>query len=206
MAADQPRHHRRSIRLKGYDYASAGAYFVTICTANRAYLFGEVAQGEMHLNDLGRVVAACWVELPSHYPHVQLDAFVVMPNHVHCVIFLADRATKGGRVEGWVGLTGPVGTGLKPVPTAATDTDGTIALPAPADGRHGLPEIVRALKTFSSRGINNLRGVPGVPVWQRNYYEHIIRDEDALERIRRYVHDNPSRWAFDDENPLRATG
>jgi|GEM_PF-899802 len=156
----------RSIRLKGYDYKQAGAYFVTICTQDRVCLFGDVVDGQMRLNREGRVVETVWHEIPNHYPHVQLEAFVVMPNHVHGIIVI-------------------VGAGFKPAPTT----------------KHGLSEIVRAFKTFSSRRINEMRNTRGVAVWQRNFYEHIIRNEGSLHRIREYIQNNPFQWAFDRENP-----
>ncbi len=165
-------HWPKSIRLPDYDYTQAGLYFVTIVTSKRETLFGDVVDGAMRSNEYAVAVEQCWADLPHHYSHAQLDAFVVMPNHVH----------------GIVALTGVAGeeAGLKP---AATMT------------AHGLPEIVRALKTFSARRINRVRGTPGVAVWQRGYYEHTIRDEAALDRIREYVATNPLRWALDRENP-----
>jgi len=169
MRFDPDKHHRRSIRLKGYDYSQAGAYFVTICTKARGCLFGEIIDGEMVLNPFGEVVQACWDDLPRHYPHVELDAFVIMPNHAHGIIMIS------------------VGAGFKPAPT------------------HGLPEIIRAFKTFSSRRINDLRDMSGVPLWQRNYYEHVIRNEESLNTIRRYIIENPLRWADDPENPASIT-
>jgi len=159
-----PPHHRRSIRLKGYDYGQAGAYFVTIVTRDRECLFGDVVDGKMLLSNAGQMVQTVWENLPNHYANVTLDEFVVMPNHVHSVIFLTDN--------------NGVGAGLKPAPT--TDTK-----------RHPLSEIVRAFKTFSARHINEQRTMTGVPVWQRNYYEHIIRDESTLHRIREYIVNNP---------------
>ena len=170
---DPERHRRQSIRLRGYDYTQAGAYFVTISTMNRTCLFGEVVNGEMRLNDPGWVAQAAWDDLPTHYPYIALDAVVFMPNHVHGIIVLTDT---------------PVGAGLKPAPTIPTI-------------RRGLPEIIRAFKTFSARRINLLRGTTGTAVWQRNYYEHIIRNDDSLDHIRRYLLDNPARWSFDRENP-----
>ncbi|MGQ9925797.1 MAG: transposase [Chloroflexaceae bacterium] len=181
---DPYKHHRCSIRLKGYDYTQAGAYFVTICTQDRACLFGEVVDGEMRLNDAGQIVQTAWDELPNHYPNVELDEFVVMPNHVHRIIVIVGAGAVGA---GAVGASA-VGAGLKPAPTIPVK-------------RHGLAEIVRALKTFSARRINETRRTPGVPVWQRNYYEHIIRDDDSLDRIRQYILDNPLRWLEDREHP-----
>jgi len=175
---DPAKHHRRSIRLKGYDYTQAGAYLVTICTQGRICLFGEIVDGEMRLNDAGEIVAWTWHDLPNYISNVQLDAFVVMPNHVHGIIIITDPVVV-------------VGAGSEPAPTE----------PAPTPRMHGLPEIVRQFKTFSARRINDLRGTPGTPVWQRNYYEHIIRDEGSLNRIREYILNNPSRWEMDQENP-----
>ena len=170
--------NRKSIRLSGYDYAMAGGYFVTICTYNRECLLGEILGSEMSLTRAGEIVLECWNDLPNHYPYVEADEFVVMPNHVHGIIFLTDQLGADLKSEN-------VGAGFKPAPTR----------------RHPLPEIVRAFKTFSSRRINELRGSPGVPVWQRNYYERVIRDERELEAIRQYIVDNPAKWAEDSDNP-----
>ncbi len=175
MGYDANLHHRRSIRLRGYDYTQAGAYFVTLCTRDRACILGEVDNGRVNLTAFGHIVAASWQDLPSHYPFVTLDAFVVMPNHVHGIIMINANV--------------PVGAGLKPAPTIARN--------------HALPEIVRALKTFSARRINALRQTPGTPVWQRNYYEHVVRTEGDLNRIREYILANPLQWAHDEENPAR---
>jgi REP element-mobilizing transposase RayT len=94
MTYDPRKHHRRSIRLKGYDYSLAGAYFVTVCVHRGRCLLGEIRDGEMHLNGLGEIAAAAWDDLPNHYPHVVLGAFVVMPNHVHGVVVLDDVDTR----------------------------------------------------------------------------------------------------------------
>ena len=168
-------HRRRSIRLSGYDYRRAGAYFITVCTHNRTMLFGEIREDETILNDAGPMVRECWDAIPNHYPHAKTDAFIVMPNHVHGIIMLVD--------------THDVGAGLRPAPTPA------------GNKRHPLSEIIRAFKSFSARRINEHRGLRGVPVWQRNYYEHIIRNESALHDIRHYIVNNPDKWADDPNNP-----
>jgi REP element-mobilizing transposase RayT len=254
MTYDPEKHHRRSIRLKGYDYTQPGAYFITICTHGRECLFGEIINGEMHLNEAGQIVVQTWQDLPNHISNVQLDAFVVMPNHVHGIIIITDRAgvvgtgseparttmgsgsavdsdsTPGPGSAGGAGSTagpgsvgvGSVGAGSEPAPTTTTapgsaagsgPTTGSGPVgagsepaptePAPTRSSYGLPEIVRQFKTFSARRINELRGTPGTPVWQRNYYEHIIRDEFSLSRIRQYIAENPARWDADQENPQR---
>jgi putative transposase len=168
--------HRQGLRLKRYDYSQAGAYFVTICAHGKACLFGDVIGSEVKVNELGRKVQAVWDDLPVHYPHVATDAFVVMPNHVHGVVVLRD-----------------VGAGFKPARTAEPART--------ALRRHGLSEIVRAFKTFSARRINEFRETSGAPVWQRNYYEHIIRDDADYNRIAEYVANNPKRWAEDSLHP-----
>jgi len=178
MKSGASQRQRRSMRLRDYDYASPGVYFVTICTHGGECLLGDVVGGYVQLNNCGQAVQACWGDLPKHYPHVRLDALVIMPNHVHGIIVLVDDT----------------GAGLRPAPTR----------PAPAGTkRHGLPEIVCALKSFSARRINQLRNTPGQPVWQRNYYEHVVRDEDELYHIRRYIAENPLKWELDEENPAQ---
>jgi putative transposase len=171
-----PQHHRRSIRLSGFDYSQDGAYFVTVCTQNRDGVFGEIEDGTMVLHSYGQIVFTVWHDLPDHYCHVTADQFVVMPNHIHGIMILSRDHVAG------IG----VGGGLKPAPTAKM---------------HALPEIIRGFKTFSSRRINELRGTPGTKLWQRNYYEHIIRNDDELNRIRQYIIDNPINWATDRNNP-----
>jgi putative transposase len=160
---------RRSLRLQEYDYSQAGAYFVTICVQGRECLLGEIVEGEMQLNNYGKIARDCWHDLPHHYVNIELDAFVVMSNHMHGIIVL-------------------VGAGLRPAPTNPP-----------------LSKIIRAFKSFSSRKINELRNTTGSPVWQRGYYEHIIRDDKSLNRIREYIVNNPLRWELDREN-LQARG
>jgi putative transposase len=153
MPYDPTRHHRQSIRLKGYDYSQAGAYFVTICTQDRACLFGKVVNGEMRLNDAGRMVLAEWNMLPERFPHVVLDAFVVMPNHVHGIVVITnpapdDTATKAPTIVG-AGLVsapndGPMGAPPNDGPMSAPD-DGPMSAPndgpmsAPNDGPMSVP-------------------------------------------------------------------
>jgi REP element-mobilizing transposase RayT len=151
-------HHRRSIRLKNYDYSQAGAYFVTICIQNKECLFGAIEAGKMSLNEYGQVTTTCWRDLPVHYPQIELDEFVIMPNHTHGIIVINH-----------------VGAGFKPAHVNPDKTYQTPKIraglkPAPTLKSHGLPEIIRAFKTFSSKHINQIRNSPGVPVWQRNYY------------------------------------
>ena len=187
---------RRSIRLPDYDYAQTGAYFVTICTYDRLCLLGEILGCEMALTRAGQVVLECWNDLANHYSHVETDEFIVMPNHVHGIIVLTDQQRKNP-------IPDNVGAGFNPDNVRAgfnPDNVGAGLKPAPTR-RHPLSEIVRAFKTSSSRRINEHRGSPGVPVWQRNYYERVIRNEQELDSVRQYIVDNPAEWAEDAENP-----
>jgi putative transposase len=195
MKFDPKIHHRRSIRLKGYDYSQSGAYYVTIVAYERECLFGQVINGEMRLNQFGQIVQRAWFDLPNHYPHVQLDAFCIMPNHVHAVILLNDDG-RGGSI-GKTPVPDMIISGKDPLP------DGTQTRPYVGIKRHPLSEIVRAFKSFSARRINALRRTPGIPVWQRNYYEHIIRDDEDYKRICSYIESNIDNWATDDENLTR---
>lgn len=191
---DSNRHHRRSIRLRGYDYTRSGAYFVTVCTQNRLYLFGEVAHGYMRLNDAGFMVQRVWDELPQYYPGVDIDEFVVMPNHIHGIIVLSNA---------------PVGAGPRACPdNAALSSLGQQSRQPrqQSDEVIGLPDVVHRFKSFTTdryrRGVGESGWTPFPGrLWQRNYHEHIIRDEDALYQIRRYIMNNPMRWTIDRENP-----
>ncbi len=168
---------RRSTRLKGYDYSTPGAYYITACTRNRRLLFGRVENEEMVANRIGAIVEGCWKKLPDHFGNVVLDAFVLMPNHIHGVII----------IEG-----GPTDVGV--------DFKSALA-PGVTAKRRALPEIVRALKVFSTRRINEIRASPGTKVWQRGFYDHVIRNETELGRVRTYIMDNPRKWAEDADNP-----
>jgi len=159
------RRHRRTIRLPGYDYASSGAYFVTLVAKDRECLFE---------NDANRAaVERAWLALPATNTHVKLDTYVVMPNHFHGILWLDDPRRGGSR-------------------TAPTDA---------SKPRKPLGRLIGAFKTTSTKAINLLRDSPGVPVWQRNYYERVIRNEDELNRVRQYILDNPANWDEDVENP-----
>ncbi len=191
MKKDLERYHRRSIRLRGYDYAQAGAYFVTICTRDSECLFGDVVDGEMHPNEFGRLAMDAWSALPDHFPSVILDAFVVMPNHPHGILNIDDR--RGGETVGEGGET----------PRQGGETP---ALPIARQGGETPPllgQIVAYYKYDSTRQINLIRGCPGSKVWQRNYYEHIIRNDREWDAIRAYIIANPAQWSVDVDNPVR---
>jgi len=200
MASDGNRQHRQSIRLRGYDYTQPGAYFVTICAQDRACLFGDIANGEVRLNAAGRMVSAAWTALPVRFPAVDLDEFVVMPNHIHAIMLIVGAPLVGARTVG--GVAGTVG-GVAGAPPAHSpiDSPGATTRVAPTVG-----DIVGAFKSLTTmeygRGVR-AHGWPAFRkhVWHRNYYEHVIRDEASLNRVRQYILDNPLRWAGDRENP-----
>lgn len=182
MNYDPQKHHRRSIRLKGYDYSQSGVYFVTVVSRNRELIFGEIVNDAMRLNQYGQYVAEWWTDIPRHFAHVDIDEFIIMPNHIHGIILIADAGDQS------VGAGSP-----RPVPSR------------PDSGAHrpALGQIVAYFKYQSTKQINATRDMPGAIVWQRNYYEHIVRNETSLDRIRQYVENNPLQWAMDDENPYR---
>jgi putative transposase len=267
MRYDPERHHRRSIRLRGYDYRAAGAYFITIVVQDRACLFGEVVEGAMCLNDAGRMVERWWLELNRRFPHVSTDAYVVMPNHFHGIVVIHSRppdttttpdstGAHGGGAHGGDAHDGgahDVGADLRVCPYP-TDTPNPTDIPNPhptdayggdahdggaygggthagaplqspdSGGAHDvgadlrvcpdsggahigapLPTIVQWFKTMTTNEyIRMVKHAGWTPfqgrLWQRNYYEHIIRNERALERIRDYILTNPLHWHLDREN------
>ena len=186
------KHRRTSIRLKGWDYTQPGAYFVTICTHERVPLFGRVVDGEMVLNPYGEIVRDEWFRSAEIRAEIELfpDEFVVMPNHIHGIVWIVATDDPAGYDEN---ARPPVGaTGRSPLPPHG---------PTP----RSLGSFIAGFKSAVTKRINQMRGTPGARVWQRNYYEHIIRDERALNAIRRYIIDNPWRWHLDRYNP-DATG
>jgi len=177
-------HQRRSIRLKKYDYTQPGGYFITMVTFEREHLFGEIENEEVKLSKFGLVAKQQWEKLPKRFPNIELGAFVVMPNHVHGIIQILER------------------TGTANNSTSHGDDS---SRRAPTEGfqkpvPNSIPTIVRSYKSAVSYRINLMRGSDGVPVWQRNYYEHVIRNHEDWDRIHQYIEANPSNWAEDKEN------
>ena len=162
MTYNRERHHRRSIRLPGYDYAQAGAYFITIVCKDRELQLEEPASRD--------AVEQSWQWLAAQYTYVELDEYVVMPNHLHGIIVIEDSV-------------------------------GAVREPPLLRARKPLGRLIGAFKTVSTKRINRIKDTPGHAVWQRNYYEHIIRSEAELSRIRQYISENPARWSDDSENP-----
>lgn len=188
-------HNRRSIRLKGYDYAQTGAYFVTICTKNRECLFGEIADGDVVLNEWGEIVKNEWLRTLKIRPNVIVDEYIVMPNHLHGILIIVDDGRGGRGVSQYAPttITPPYAPTMQCDPT--TNNQNTFKSPSKTIGA-----IIRGFKSATTKQINISRNTPGQPVWQRNYYEHIIRDDESLHRIRQYITQNPIRWQNDREN------
>ena len=172
--------------MKGYDYSSPGAYFITICTHQRECLFGEIVDGEMECSEFGAIVQDCWQQIPNHFPKIQLDASIVMPNHIHGILWIQDDGDAAGK-----GMA---------VPCPYT-------MPCPYKGEFGKPIagslsiVIGSFKSVTTKRINILRDASKISIWQRNYYEHIIRSEEALQHIRQYIQNNAIVWQQDQLHP-----
>ncbi len=178
---DPDKHKRCSIRLKGYDYSAAGMYFITLCTHQRECLFGEIADGVMRLNLLGQIVADEWQRSSEIRQEIEFDAWVIMPNHLHGIVVIETTA----ELSGGVGANGR--SPLRGV--------------APSMKPRSLSSLVAGFKSATTKRININRNAPGTPVWQRNYYEHIIRNDLSLQTIQTYIHHNPQSWQTDQLHP-----
>jgi putative transposase len=168
---------RRSVRLKEYDYTQAGGYFVTVVTLRRECLFGEIASGEMRNTVLGRIVEECWCAIPEHFPNTDVDVFVVMPNHIHGIMIIHENMGSRGTIYR--------------APTPIIEQFGQ-----PTMG--SLPTIIRTFKAAVTRRAR--RELNSANIWQRNYYEHIIRDQRDHEHIAYYIATNLVNWSGDEEN------
>ena len=203
------RRPRVQLRMKAWDYRNTATYFVTICARQRVAVFGDVVDGRMVLNAAGKTVYSVWNDIPEHFPNVELDEFVVMPDHFHALIRL--KRVNPDDVKCDVGarhaspLRAPSTHAVPPgapsthaVPPDATPScdangeyvDGIVRGFAPAS----LASVIASFKSAVTKRINIARNTPGVSVWQRNYYERVIRDEYHLEKTRIYVRDNPAAW------------
>jgi putative transposase len=198
---DPQKHHRRSIRLKGYDYSSEGAYYVTIVTQGRKCMFGEIIEGEMHINEYGEIVQKWWNEIPIHFPTVELDVFVIMPNHVHGIIFITTER-RGEAVSPLDNPNNNIQDAYVDETYYQGDTHagrGTLPL-----RKRTLGQIVAYFKYQSTKEMNRIETDKAITkFWQRNYYEHIIRDEKDLQNKTDYIQANPLLWDEDDDRLQR---
>ena len=174
FAPTTTKYHRRSIRLKGYDYSQKGVYFIIVCAHKQQCLFGDIVNGKTHLNKYGRIVKEQWLLSSEVRSEIELDVFVIMPNHFHGIVIISNTNT--------VGANGRSPLQMKP---------------------RSLSSLMAGFKSSVTSRINHWRNMPSVPVWQRSYYEHIIRSEDELNSIREYILNNPLHWQFDRENARR---
>ena len=170
----KPLPRRRSIRLQNYDYSQPGAYFVTICTYKRECLFGHIEDGVIHHTIFGEIVCQEWSRSEEIRSEIRLDLFIVMPNHLHGIVVITHS-------NGIVGAHGRAPLHRSP---------------------RSLASFIAGFKSVVTRRINRIRGTPGSPVWQRNYYERVIRSEDELQQIGAYILNNPTRWVEDPDNPF----
>ncbi len=220
MTYNPEKHHRRSIRLRDYDYSQPGAYFITLCTQNRECLFGDIVNGEMVLNEYGMVVKQCWLAIPQHFPHAQLDAYVIMPNHVHGIIILNEN----------VGVQNFEPQRNEPQRNEPQRNEPQRNEPQRNEPQRNEPQrnepqrnepqrnepqrneyqrneyqkiipksigsIVRGFKIGVTKWFRENTDIYNV--WQRNYYEHIVRNEYGLTKIREYIINNPLNWENDE--------
>ncbi|OGF30795.1 hypothetical protein A3H09_00680 [Candidatus Falkowbacteria bacterium RIFCSPLOWO2_12_FULL_45_13] len=168
------KYNRRSIRLPGYDYSQAGMYFVTICVKNLECLFGEIVEEEMMLNELGIIVKREWLRTGVIRKEIYLDEFIIMPNYFHFIVFINEC---GNALT--VGANGRSPLRMRP---------------------KSISSLMAGYKSAATKQVNLFRNMLGTDLWQRNYYEHIIRNENSLNRIRNYIWNNPGNWPNDIEN------
>jgi len=220
MTYDPRIHHRRSIRLRGYDYAGGGAYFITICTQDGRFLFGQIVEGEMKLTEEGSIVRRIWDTLPRRFESLVLDAFQMMPNHLHAIFVLPGPGLEPalavatgapiiqptpanfvGRFEIRRGRARPTLAGQWPAKHEdGRGGHGGRASPPPTT-RVSMGDVVGAFKSISTIALNKFMLRPGAHPLHENFYEHIIRDVGELEAFRDYIIHNPQRWMEDPENP-----
>jgi putative transposase len=181
-------HHRRSIRLRGYDYAQPGEYFITLRTHDLGCVLGTIRNEEMILSEIGTIVKEEWLKTPIIRPNTKVDEFTIMPNHLHGIIVI-DEERKGVPQKERIHRMGEQQFAHTIEPTPFRSPSGTVGA------------IIRGFKSASTNRINELGNTHGKQFWHRNYYEHVIRDEKDLERIREYIRLNPTRWPLDEENP-----
>ncbi len=174
MQAQSQQHQRRTIRLREYDYSWAGWYYVTICTHNRVCFFGKIVDGQVLLNQVGRIVEEEWLKTPHIRPGIELDEYVIMPNHLHCILIIGDLCRGVLQYAPTNGFRSP---------------------------SQSLGAIIRGFKGAATKKVNVLQNTVSIPLWQRNYYEHIIRNDADLHRVRTYIQNNPLQWEVDEENP-----
>jgi putative transposase len=195
---DPQKHHRHSIRLKEFDYSQPGAYFVTIVTWQREFLFGDVKDGRMILNKAGEIVQWEWNSLPKRFPYIILGAFIAMPNHVHGILIFHQPAVGVTRLDMKEKASSNVLHRVR-----SSDEVNLKGSPLPRGPKPAsLGAVIAQFKSRITKRLWKMPALNETPIWQRNYYEHIIRNEKELQNITDYINGNPLRWQEDDENPF----
>ena len=192
MSPETHQHHRRSIRLPKFDYSQPGAYFVTICTHQHMCFFGEIVNGNVYLNAKGEIARTQLIGLEARFPQIEIVSQIVMPNHVHAIIIIHENINNGNHV----------GAGFTPAQNES-NISGVGASPTPTT-KTTLGNIIGVYKSLVSRDCLQLfqkNNQNMGKLWQRNYYEHIIRDESDLQIISDYIETNPERWEEDEYHP-----
>jgi len=192
---DHQKHHRRSIRLHGYDYSQAGAYFITLVTYQQECIFGDIVDENMVLNHIGKIVQWEWLNLPKRFNYLELGGFMVMPNHFHGILFIHETSV--------VPHQGAINTpSINPQSPNKVEMDVEESSFQPNESKPAsLGAIISQFKSRATKEIWKIPSWNGIPIWQRNYYERIIRDEQEMEKAWRYIESNPAQWRRDDENP-----
>ncbi|MFY9804437.1 MAG: transposase [Candidatus Acidiferrales bacterium] len=167
--------NRRSIRLRAFDYSQRASYFVTIATHNSKHIFGEIILNQMKLSRIGQIVSECWTEIPDHFPAIVLGESIVMPNHIHGVIVIRARARHA-----------------VPLQSQAESVE-AFGRPRVAS----IPTVVRSFKSAVSLRARKALAQPTMQVWQRNYFERVIRGEREFSKVRKYILQNPARWEWE---------
>ncbi len=195
MADYSENFRRQSLRMRGYDYTQKGAYFVTICIKNRECLLGEITDGKSRLNLFGKIVQYHWQKIPVHFHHVKLDEFVFMPNHMHGILLFVDE---GGKKNDNAASMHFNQTPLKLEENTSGNASTLPDKPPPCGTLPGsLSAVIQNFSSITTRKINRIRKTPGTGFWQRNYWDRIIRNETELNRCRKYIIENPSKWSLD---------
>jgi site-specific DNA-methyltransferase (adenine-specific) len=215
MAFNPDIRHRQSTRLRDYDYSSQGIYFITICVKEKEFLFGDINNGQMIQSELGLIAEKIWREIPSHFEHVLLDKYIVMPNHIHGILIIQDREEVN-----FVGATHALSPKFEKSGNHPPATHALLITSNHVGAQHAAPlqkatgsqpwnvkpgslgAIIRSFKSAVTREINIQRNTPGASIWQRNYHDHIIQDLNELTSIRQYIQKNPAKWADDEFNPV----
>jgi REP element-mobilizing transposase RayT len=194
-------YHRRSIRLKECDYSQPGEYFITICTYNHECTLGEIINGEMWLNEIGKIVEEEWLRTAIIRPDIQLDLYVIMPNHIHGIIVLNEGR---GTLQSDIPVRANCHSPQEKIQNNPFNNGAYIDTPLRNMFRspsNTVGAIVRGFKSATTKHINEIRGAPGIRFWQRNYYDRIIRNDNELDNIRDYIQNNVLKWAFEKDDP-----